>query len=391
MPWRAWLGVLKNDQPRTRAIIVTKACSRDTSNATDLLGVSLDSDEPARHATGIALTSDAMPGSFAAFGITSHRTSGAKFFSSVPFSDPAMAVSSNSVFTGIPVGPTTVLGGDSYIPELSLANFSSKATHITVQYAETLDGTPISSDVRTIAEPAGQTRSVLLENLNGDPDLTNSFRLLSDAAPGDILATLVAKTPSRLGEVELLTKDQKDPDNAGMHPWTTEGGTESTLLLFNHSSAPQTFLVHVSSGGVLWQKSYKLQSMEAKAINIGDLIANKIKDDSGKTIPPGSTSGVATWILGPRGVGKGRLLQSNATTGMARSFSCEEYTTIGGAVFNPITSLVPAGTTVDVGEVTSEIYLVPSGSCSGTYETTQMPRTGNSPIRPATIPSQPPP
>jgi hypothetical protein len=372
--------------------IFAEACSSQTLSGTDLLAASPDSEEAPRHATGIALTSDAMPGSFAAFGLAPHRKSNAKFFSSIPFIDPEMAMSPNSVFTGVLVGPTTVLGGENFVPELSLANFSDKLAHVTVQYAETSGETSAANDVLSVSVPPGQTRQVVLDNLQGNPDLTNSFLVLSDGAPGDLVAKLVSKSPSTLGEAELLAKDQLDPDNMGIHPWTTEGGTESTLLLFDHSGAPQTFAVHLFSGGTLWQKNYKLKSMETMEININTLIANKIQDDTGKTIPPGSTSGVVSWMLGGRGVGKGRLLQSNASTGMARSFSCEEVTTVSGATWTPDTTMVPDATTVDINGPTGIIDLVNAGSCSGTYETTGNAETwifsyssGNTSIATATL------
>jgi hypothetical protein len=372
--------------------IFTEACSSQTLSGTDLLAAAPDSEEAPRHATGIALTSAGMPGSFAAFGLAPHRKSDAKFFSSIPFIDPAMAMSPNTVFTGVPVGPTTVLGGENFVPELSLANFSDKPAHVTVQYAETSGETSASNDVLSVSVPPGQTRQVVLDNLQGNPDLTNSFLVLSDGAPGDLVAKLVSKSPSTLGEAELLAKDQLDPDNMGSHPWTTEGGTESTLLLFNHSGAPQTFVVHVFSGGTPWQKNYKLKSMETKEININTLITDKIQDDTGKTIPPGSTSGVVSWMLGSRGVGKGRLLQSNASIGMARSFSCEEVTTVSGATWTPNTTRVPEGITVDINGPTGIIDLVNVGSCSGTYETTGNAETwtfsyssGNTAIATATL------
>ncbi len=109
--------------------------------------------------------------------------------------------------------------------------------------------------------------------------------------------------------------------------------------------------------------------METQGINIGDLIANKTADDSGKIIPLGTTSGVATWIMAHHGAGKGRVLQSNASTGMARSFSCNEYGTVAGAEWSSQTSLVPLGTTTNVGGVVAMIDLVTSGSgCTGTFE-----------------------
>ena len=269
--------------------------------------------------------------------------------------------------------PTTELGGGNYVPALSLANFSSKAAHVTVQYAETSNGTSTAHDVQSIAVPPGQTRDLVLDNLQGDPDLQNSFLVLSDASPGDLLTKLISVTSLRPGEVEMLGKDQLDRENVGTQPWSIEDGTESTILLFNHSSVPQTFHVLISGSASLWQKDYELQSMETEGINIGDLIANKTKDDSGKTISADATSGEVTWVLGLHGVGRGRILQSNATTGMARSFSCGEYATIASANWTSQATSVPDGTTVDIGGIVAVMDLVYPYYCTGSYA-----YTGNS-------------
>jgi hypothetical protein len=353
--------------------ILTEACSNLTSSVADLENPAQATPDTARPATGISLTSDGAPGSFAAFGLAPHVKSGSRFFSSVTFTDPKVWLSANSMFGGVPVGATTELGGGNYVPALSLANFSSnKAAHITVQYTETSDGTSSAHEIQTIAVPPGQTRDLVLDNLQGDPDLQNSFLVLSDASPGDLLTKLISVTPLRPGEVEMLGKDQLDRENVGTQPWSIEDGTESTILLFNHSGVPQTFHVLISGSASLWQKDYELQSMQTVGINIGSLIANKTKDDSGKIIPADATSGEVTWVIGPHGVGRGRILQSNATTGMARSFSCGGYATIASANWNSEATIVPDGSTVDIGGVVAVLDLVYSG-CSGTYS-----YTGNS-------------
>ena len=352
--------------------ILTESCSNRTSSVADIETSQQAGTDATRPATGITLTSDGAPGSFAAFGLASHQKSGSKFFSSVTFTDPKVWLSANSMFGGVPVGTTTELGGGNYVPALSLANFSSKAAHVTIQYAETSEGASSTHDIQSITVPPGQTRDLVLDNLQGDPDLQNSFLVLSDASPGDLLTKLISVTPLRPGEVEMLGKDQLDRENVGTQPWSIEDGTESTLLLFNHSNAPQTFHVLISGGTSIWQKDYELQSMETEGINIGDLIANKTKDDSGKTIPADATSGEVTWVIGLHGVGRGRILQSNATTGMARSFSCGGYATIASANWNSEATLLPDGSTVDIGGVVAVLDLVYSG-CSGTYT-----YTGNS-------------
>jgi hypothetical protein len=108
--------------------------------------------------------------------------------------------------------------------------------------------------------------------------------------------------------------------------------------------------------------------METDGISIGTLIANKTPDDSGKILPLDTTSGVAIWMMAHHGSGKGRILQSNASTGMARSFSCNEYGTVAGAEWQSLASSVPDGQTINVGGVAAKIDLVVGEGCSGTFE-----------------------
>jgi hypothetical protein len=266
------------------------------------------------------------------------------------------------------VGATPLLGSGVYVPQLSLANFSAQPAHVTVQLAQTSGGASNSYQVQSLTIPAGQTEETTLENLEGDPGLRNSFIVQSDLAPGDVLANLIFESSQRVGEVEVLAKDQLDQNNVGTEPWSTEDGTASTLLIFNNSTIPQTFQVHLSGSGIAWHKNYILQSTETQQINIGDLIATKTPDDSGKILPLNTTSGTVIWIMAHHGAGKGRVLQSNANTGMARSFSCNEYGTVAGAEWQSNSTSVPEGQTVDVGEVVAEIDLVVGEGCSGTFE-----------------------
>jgi len=62
--------------------------------------------------------------------------------------------------------------------------------------------------------------------------------------------------------------------------------------------------------------------METLALDIRSLIHDQVKDDKGKTLPPDSKSGQASWFTLERN-GRGRVLQSNRNLGEARSFSCE--------------------------------------------------------------------
>lgn len=117
--------------------LVTAACNNaedDPLNA-GLRGNAHLHDNP--QARGISLTTDAPPGSFAAIGLAPHRAADGISFTAAPFSDPKGAKTSTTMFAGLPVGSATLLPGGNYVPQLSVANFSSSPAKVTVKYART--------------------------------------------------------------------------------------------------------------------------------------------------------------------------------------------------------------------------------------------------------------
>jgi len=304
--------------------LLTEACAERTIHGAVM--ESFAPSEPTEHRSltgpmGISLVSDAKPGSFVAFGLVPHRKDGERFFSTLNFSDPKMLLTATTIFTGVPVGPTTLLREANYVPNLSLTNFSAKDLQVHVRYAQTIGATPTTKEIAALTVPAGSSTEITFDNLQGDP-LQNSFLITSNGAPGDLLSKLVSMSGSALHQVEMAGKDENDMDNTGSHPWSLEGGTESTLLLFNHNTKPQSFDVAISGNGVRWQSTYHLTPMQTEAISIRDLIEHKVKDETGKTLPRSAQSGQLSWFTGAPGQGKGRLLQSNRAVAMARNFSC---------------------------------------------------------------------
>ena len=302
--------------------VLMSVCDPDTKRDADLHwyveNLPLDSHGPA----GIELTSDGAPGSFAAYGLALHDTKQGKYFSSVAFADPKMLVSTTAVFTGVPVGPSELLSTGTYTPVLSLANFSPSPRQVSVKYALTRDGAASLSTIASVTLAPLSTQEVVLSGLNGDSLLRDSFLVESDGRSEDVLTKLVSKSGGPLHEVELLAKDLNDPENGGNHPWTVEGGTTSTLLLFNQSDKPQWFNVKISAGATVWQKSYQLQPKQTEAIGINDLIKTGAEDNHGNVFPKDIWAGQVGWSVARKSAGRGRLLQSNPNTAMARSFSC---------------------------------------------------------------------
>jgi hypothetical protein len=362
--------------------LLTEACSDRTIHGGDYEAVSAAADDGLRGPVGVALTSDAMPGSFAAFGLARHHQQDSKFFSALTFNDPKMSASPNTVFTGVPVGRTALLPEGRYVPQLALTNFSAKPVHVRVKYAQTSGSTPVAREVANLTLPAKTSKGLSFQNLDGDAELRNSYVVISDGAPGDLMAKLASTSDSSLREVELLGKDEKEGTNGGNHPWSLEKGSDSTLLLFNHSTEPENFSVVISTGDTTWQKTYELAPMETEAISFRTLIQDQSKDDQGHTLPRSALGGQVTWLTRAAGVGKGRLLQSNRDAAMARSFSCASSIVLCGLAFNPNTPTFPVGSTVTFG--TAQVAMCdasgePQGSCSGTAANPSCSYTGTHP------------
>lgn len=249
---------IKNIELLPNETLLTSGCSERTVHGSDIQDFNHNFNPKSKRTYGITVSSDAMPGSFAAFGLAPHSDRDAIRFSSVNFFDPKMIMSTTSVFTGVPVGQTPWLGSARYLPVLSLANFSEKAVHVVVHYSVTEEDNPASHDIRKITVAARSTLTLPLEGLEGNRQLQNSFLVESDGVPGDIATKLIARDPQDPSEVEILDKDLHDPLNGGNYPWSIAQGTNSTLLLFNTSDTAQYFTVAISSEGTNWQKSYYL-------------------------------------------------------------------------------------------------------------------------------------
>ncbi len=349
---------------RPEETVVTEACARRTVHGGDFETVVGGANDNPAGPVGIALTSDATPGSFAAFGITPHRKPGDQFFSGVAFDDPKMVMSGTKVFTGVPVGPTTLLPEGNYVPQLALANFSAQDVHIQVKYAHTSGSTPDVQEGATATVPANSTRHLTLDKVHGDPDLKNSFLVISDGAPGDMMAKLVSTSDSRLREVESEAKDENAPENGGNHPWSLDQDTESTLLLFNHSAKPQKFNVGIGNVRTVWQKVFELAPMQTEAISIRSLIQERVKDDAGQTMPLGILSGVVDWYTFDSGVGNGRILQSSRRLAMARNFGCVSPMALCVVYMHPAPVSLLGGQSVTVA---ADPYVcdVDNGGCDG--------------------------
>jgi hypothetical protein len=354
--------VSKNVELKAGQTVLTSSCGDEPIDSADPAAVFKTMNLPAHRSMGIELRSDAMPGSFAAFALMPHRQRNEQFFSSVPFTDPKMVMSGTTAFPAVPVGSSPSLSVGTFVPQVSLANFSAKGRNVRIVYSRTSGPMLEVRTVKTIVVPAMSSTSVSLIGLEGDPQITNSFVAISDAAPGELMTKLVAKSDSVLHQVEVLGKDEMGVENAGNHPWSLRQGTESVLFLFNPGSEVQPFTVIVSTGNTVgWRKKYELKPMETTAIDIRRLLQDQLPDDSKTTLPPDALYGEVTWISPGKNPGMGRILQSNSDAAMARSFSCT-YTSApcSPATVDVAPSQIPLGGT-GLADFNYSICAVPQG------------------------------
>ncbi|MGH7867419.1 MAG: hypothetical protein ACREP9_07240, partial [Candidatus Dormibacteraceae bacterium] len=269
----------------------------------------------------------APAGDLIGYGFAVYRDDRGPYFSSLNLTDPAAILSSSTVFTGIPGGPTDLFQRTSFSPELAISNFSAKPAQVSVTLATTTAGKTKADKVQKFVLAGHSSRTVKLA-ARGDPGMTNSLVVQSSLPPGEVVSQFIAWGDSLVRAVELQGKDAASPQNGGGHPWDIRGGAKSTLFLFSHSSGEVKKIdVQISSGSELWWKTYKLSPMETKAVNINDIVAQGIPDDRGHRLPKDTLRGQIAWLAGFPKWAKGRLMISQGERGLARSFSCGTCTT----------------------------------------------------------------
>jgi hypothetical protein len=224
----------------------SKACASTSPLTFAEYTTSLDEDSlPGVY--GIELDGDGAPGSLAAFALAPHHRGHDLIFSSVPFYDPGMIHSSDVVFAGVPIGAQEALPTGVYIPRLSFANFSNSPLTFSVYLADTRttpakdvsgNSQPPQLDmIRTVTTPPHQTVEYVFTGQEAQSGLLHSVIISTKGTPGTYQAKLVSRSTGTLYQVELLAEETLEMNNAGVHPWTIQGDTESHIVLFNHSKS----------------------------------------------------------------------------------------------------------------------------------------------------------
>jgi hypothetical protein len=327
-------------------------------------------DQIDRGSVGIGVSTTGAPGDLISFGFSIYNDERGPYFSSLNFTNPTEQLSSGTIFAGIPVGAADPFPRTVFRPEVAISNFSTKPAEVTVTLAQTVAGKTSTELVQKLVL-AGQSSRTVQIPAHGDPALTNSLIVRSSLPPGDVVSQFIAWGDFQVRTVELQAKDNDSVQNGGGHPWTIAQGTDSTLLLFNHSlDGPKKFEVLVGNGKQLWVGSYKLASMETKAVKINEIVEKQIPDAKGTKLSKDILTGQVGWWTHRAKWGKGRLMVSQPQSGMARSFSCGTCANLCGAatVYPDDFATVPIGSTSNMGNAAFQQCLATCGACGGTVE-----------------------
>jgi hypothetical protein len=324
--------------------ILVKACKQKLSveNGIDFLSPQSDLDH--RTSTvGLSVESDGMPGSLAVFGIAPRKYSA---YEALPFAQTETLRSAASAFPGVPVGPTTAMASKHFIPELGIANFGSESAKVQVFYSSTAFSGEGPQEITSISVPPLTSATIAIPDLPADPDMQNSFSVVTDAENGQLMSTLHSRSADNQQLIDLPNQDQKKAANGGQHPWIVDKDTASYLLLYNADKSSRSVGVslHMASGQTA-SKDVLLEANRTLAISIKQLIGqlklDDINTDSATASP--SERGTITWVsLASRAI-FGRLLQVDGKLQAAKNFSCFVEYIACGATTIPETITLAAG------------------------------------------------
>ncbi len=318
------------------ATILVQACSWRQLHDGDLNSIAAltAGQQAAPYSRGMSIRSDGLPGSFYAFGFALNGSPARAQLQPVDFYDPKALGSTRIVYAGVPVGVNNVLQPGTYVPVLTLANFSAQPRITTVRHLDSTDGPAKPRVIEELTLPPGSVRTIEFNGLPGS-GLRHSFTLDSDGEPGDVEAHLFSYKASTDQRVEQLAKDGREYHNGGNHPWSVENGSTSTLLLFNPTAQKQEFQVRVSGGGATWISLLYLAPYETQALSINDLIAKQTPDYTHHALPRSLRRGEVQWSTRMPADGFGRVLVSNPAIGLSRSFSCPDTLVLCAVEFSP--------------------------------------------------------
>ncbi len=287
----------------------------------------LDAARDPKQAFAISVSSSAPSMELAVFGLGAHGTEADHSFSSIPFWDVNMSMSSTAIYPAVPPAQSTTFGPQSFQLRASAANFSNAPRKATILLTT---GSGANSTQQTVASLTLAPNSVSaadLPEIAGEPIPTHSLIIQAEGQPGDVLTDVQAVSTSNgvPVSVTLPGKDLNQKDNSGEHPWLVSDSVSSTVLLFNPDPELKNSGVQLTiyAGQAVWTKKLLLAPSATMAISLNEIIQKQQPDDKGKVLPPSSSHGLVTWssLSKPRVFGK--LVQLDEGTDIARTFACE--------------------------------------------------------------------
>ena len=348
------------------ATALSKACSSTSVSTLPEYTSSLEEHEHSE-VYGFKVDGTGDPGSLAAFALAPHYRGRDLVFSSVPFYDPGTIHSSDVVFAGVPIGAQETLPAGVYTPRLSLANFSNVPLAFFVSLADTITSpakdaegnvhSPLMNTIHQGTIPPHQVGEYIFNGQEAQSGLLHSIVVSTKASPGSYQAKLVSRSTGALYEVELLAKETLEMKNAGVHPWTTQGDTESHIVLFNHSNADKKVGVFINAGSTLWSHEMILAPSETSEISINKIREEQVPDDRGRRLPLGIFEGVVDWMTPESGDVTGRLMVTSRDAAMARNYSCGTYKSECNLSFATFYNDITPGEALEMYEADAEICI----------------------------------
>ena len=233
--------------------------------------------------------------------------------------------------------------GTSFNSPLLLANVSNKPvkTHVSVNYTtqENLQMTPVDPKKDTeekahsvplgdITIAPGDVQSIELSTtLAGVTAVEDSgVDVTYDADPGAIIGHLTSVDQSGDYSFEVPIKDPAGMNELtdGVYPWSIENGANAVLHLKNTTADDQNAMVTLlfPDGANYRLDLISLKPYQSITVDVQKLKASQKKDVIKQVFPTTAVSGQVQWRPETPNTVIGRMEQTDAKDGIARSFSC---------------------------------------------------------------------
>jgi hypothetical protein len=327
--------------------ILVKGCKTSASPEN---GIDFGSSQPdvdhSPETFGLSVESDGPAGTMAVFGVAPRSPS---IYESLPFVQIGTLRSSGSTYPGVPVGVTQPIGSKQFFPELGVTNFGPTPANVKILYSSAAFSSEIPREIANITVPPLTSKAIPFHQLPGDPEIQNSFSVVTDADKGQVISSLRSRPTDDSDQVvDLPNQDPKKPANGGQHPWIIDKNTSSYLLLYNadESSARNVGVMLYTDIG-RFSKSVQVMQGHTVALPVDDILKEMKGVNSSDTASPQAEQsqspqrGIITWLSLDASTVFGRMLQVDKTRLQTKNFSClTEYIACAATVF-PNTTLAP--------------------------------------------------